>query len=180
MLSHDALVRGRYRPGVRMRVPDLSAAQLAVVESTVTAVGTGGFDDLRESLGRSARDGVWLPPPVLAVAAALIAVAVEPESTPLELDEGVWDAFLSECRPQGRSEWRNANYALHAAGCLAGGVWLDVARQESFWQLPLWPFAVDVVELLTKIAQGRLGLPAAQLAAAVGDRVGLSADASRL
>jgi hypothetical protein len=35
-------------------------------------------------------------------------------------------------------------------------------------------------KLFTKIAQGRLGLPAAQLAAAVGDRLGLSADASRV
>lgn len=153
---------------------------MAVVGSTLSAVRTEDFDGLREALGRSARDGVWLPPPVLAVAAALIAVAVEPEPMPIELDEGVWDAFLPGCRPQGRSEWRNANYALQAAGCLAGGVWLDVARQESFWQLPLWPFAVDVVELLTKIAERRLGLPATELAAAVGDRLGLPSDASRV
>ena len=163
---------------MRIRLPDLSAPQLAVVGSTLSAVRTEEFDGLREALGRSARDGVWLPPPVLAVAAALIAVAVEPKSTPLELDEGVWDTFLPEHRPQGRSEWRNANYALQAARCLAGGVWLDVGRQESFWQLPLWPFAIDVVELFTKITQARLGLSEGQLSAAVGDRLGVSVDAS--
>ena len=163
---------------MKIRLPDLSASQLAIVGLTLSAIRTEDFDSLREALGRSAREGVWLPQPVLAVAAAVIAIAVQPESTPIELDEAVWDTFLPECRPQGRSEWRNANYALQAAGCLAGGVWLDVARQESFWQLPLWPFAVDVLELLTKIAEGRLGLPATELAAAVGDRLGLPSDAA--
>jgi hypothetical protein len=43
--------------------------------------------------------------------------------------------------PVGRSEWRNANYALHAACWLAAWGGLDVGRQESFWHLPLGRFA---------------------------------------
>ncbi len=68
------------------------------------------------------------------------------------LEESVWGDHLPDRKPHGRSEWRNANYALHAAGCLAAGVWLDVGSQESFWRLPLWPYALDVVELLTEVA----------------------------
>ena len=152
---------------VRVRVPELSERQLEAQRLTVSAVRTGEFDASRARLASLADDRVWLPPPLLTVAAALLVVRVEAQPGPLGLDERVWDTFLAESRPQGRSEWRNANYALQAAGCLAGGLWLDVARQESFWRLPLWPFALDVVELLTKIATQQFEISPPDLAAAV-------------
>jgi len=131
----------------------MSDEQQAVVRRVVAAPGQGGFPQLRAELA-TAQQGLWLPPPLLTVAAALITVIVHARrgDVPWQLEESFWEEYLPDRMPTGRSEWRNANYAVHAAGCLAAGIWLDVGRQESFWHLPLWPFALDLVELLTNVA----------------------------
>ena len=131
----------------------MSDEQLAVVRDVVAAVGAGDLQGLRERLQPLAK-GMWLPAPLLTVAGALINVVVDArgDQVPWLLEESMWDEYLPDRLPAGRSEWRNANYAMHAAGCLAAGIWLDVGRQESFWHLPLWPFALDLVELLTNVA----------------------------
>lgn len=141
----------RYLASVSFQAP-MSDVQRAVIADVVAAIAPDDFDGVRERL-ITPKKGLWLPAPLLTVAAALIdvVVAARADPGPWMVEESVWDDYLPERRPRGRSEWRNANYALHAAGCLAAGVWLDVGRQESFWNLPLWPFALDVVELLTNL-----------------------------
>ena len=61
-------------------------------------------------------------------------------------------------RPSGRSEWSRFNYALHAAGCLAGGLQLDWDHQASFWQASLWPAQLDLLALLEDAARRDAGL----------------------
>ena len=141
----------------------MSDEQRVVLADVLTAIGGDQVQGLRERLHPLAK-GVWLPAPLLTAAAALVNVVVDArvDDVPWLLDEALWDEYLPDRRPAGRSEWRNANFAVHAAGCLAAGVWLDVGRQESFWHLPLWPFALDVIELLTNVALApptRLTLP---------------------
>jgi hypothetical protein len=131
----------------------MSQEQRDVLSDVVKALGRGELARLRTQFQQVNR-GPWLPPPLLTVAGALLGVLVDARGGegPWVLEESVWEEFLPDRQPVGRSEWRNANYALHAAGCLAAGVWLDVGRQESFWRLPLWPFALDLIELLVQIA----------------------------
>jgi hypothetical protein len=85
----------------------------------IEAVASEQFGALRDELVIIARE-VWIPPATLVVAAALIQIIVEGRAGPWELDEALWGQILPERLPTGRSEWRNANYALQAAGCLAG------------------------------------------------------------
>jgi hypothetical protein len=54
--------------------------------------------------------------------------------------------------------------ASPAAGCLAAGIWLDVAGQESYWRMPLWPFALNLIELLAVVAQERFSITPAEFA----------------
>jgi hypothetical protein len=149
------------------RQAPMSDEQRAQVEAVVEAVGRQTLADLREQF--HTQEGLlWLPPPLLTVAAALIEIIVAgqgEDGAPWAWAEPLWEQHLPERRPSGRAEWRNANYALYAAGCLAAGVWLDVGRQESFWNLQLWPFALDLIELLTAVAVGSLNLSPEQLAA---------------
>jgi hypothetical protein len=131
----------------------MSAEQRTVLDQVAAAAGRADFSPLRDQLPALARS-IWLPPPLLTGAAALIRVIVDArgDQAPWLVEESIWEQHVPARMPAGRSEWRNAHYALHAAGCLAAGVWLDVARQESFWHLPLWPYALDVLELLTRVA----------------------------
>jgi hypothetical protein len=157
-----------YGHGMSVRRPAMSERQLEVQERVVRAIAEDDFGVVAGELDRLVlAERVWLPPPLLAVAAALIGFVVESEGGPWEIGDDLWERLGPDRMPSGRSQWRNASYAVHAAGCLAGGVWLDVGRQESFWRLPLWPFAFDLVELLSDVARQRLGLSPRQLAEAV-------------
>jgi hypothetical protein len=69
-------------------------------------------------------------------------------------------------RSRGAAEVR-ARDALHAGGCLAAGVCLDVGRQDSVRHLPLWPYALHVVQLLTPAALASLSAPDARAGARV-------------
>ena len=44
---------------------------------------------------------------------------------------------------------------------------MDVGRQESYWRQPFWPFVLDLIELLSMVAQERLSLSAVAFAADV-------------
>jgi hypothetical protein len=149
-----------------LRLPELDVRQQAVLASVLDAIRAEDVQGVRDSLFERSleRKAVWLPPPLLTVIAALLTLIVESVDGPWELGEDVWDKHLPDSRPHGRSQWRNATYALQAGASLAGGVWLDVGLQESYWRIPLWPFALDAVELLTVIATTQLNLTPEDLA----------------
>jgi hypothetical protein len=154
-----AAVGGVIVAAVTLRLPPLDVRQLGALEIVLSGVREADVEGVREQL-QSLILGpkpVWLPRHSSTVVAGLATLVVAANDGLWEFGEDVWDKYLPVARPSGRSEWRNANYALHAGACLAGGVWLDVARQEAFWHLPLWPFALDVVELLTVIASAEPG-----------------------
>ena len=101
----------------------MSHEQQELVPDVAAAVGgDGDFSRLRQDLA-ALKSGPWLPPPLLTVAAGLIVVIVEArkDQAPWVLQESLWEQYLPERKPAGRSQWRNANYAPQAAGCLAGG-----------------------------------------------------------
>jgi hypothetical protein len=127
--------------------------QRAVLVELVQKVATGEYDAMRPALDAAERNRVWLSPPLIAVAAGLVCILTsELDERPWQVSDGLWEDHLPELRPSGASEWRRATLALHAAASLAGGVWLDVGRTESFYRAPLWPVALDVVQLLAHVA----------------------------
>jgi hypothetical protein len=154
------------------RMPQFSDRQRNAQLLVVEAIGRSTFDEARSQLQELVREREWLSPPVLSVGAALVQVLTDDGARLFEFDERLWEELLPDSRPRGKSEWRNANYAVHAAGCLAAGMWLDVGRHESFWRLPLWPFALDVVELLVEVVKSRCRLDAQDVLAAVRSRLG--------
>jgi hypothetical protein len=141
-------------------------AQRAVLAELVQGVGAGGYDALRPMLEAASHNRVWVTPPLIAVAAGLVRVLTdELDERPWRANDALWEQYLPDQRPSGRSGWSRSNLALHAAASLAGGVWLDVAATESYWRTPMWPAALDVVELLTCVAIDRCSLTADVLAA---------------
>lgn len=142
-------------------VPPLDTSQRRLVSEVVRAVGAENLDGLRPLLAKAEADRVWVTPPLLVVSAAVIQVITAGLTDhPWDLPDDPWSDYLPDARPTSRSGWRKTSYALQAAGCLAGGVWLDVGATESFWTASMWPEALDVLELLIIIARARLDLGA--------------------
>lgn len=46
---------------------------------------------------------------------------------------------------------------------------MDVAGQESYWRLPLWPFVLDLIELLAVVAKERFSITPAEFGREVAD-----------
>jgi hypothetical protein len=65
----------------------------------------------------------------------------------------LWDRYLPDAKPVGASQWRRASFATQAAGCLAGGVWLDVGASEAHWRNPFWLDVIDLIDLLRHVAE---------------------------
>ncbi len=80
----------------------------------------------------------------------------------------------------GRSEWRRASFAVHAAGCLAAGVWLDVGATESFWHSPFCTDILQVVDLLRRVALDVSDLTGLELADRDLELLGLPRPATSL
>lgn len=83
---------------------------------------------------------------------------------PWQYTDELWDEHLPDQKPRTAAEWRHANFAIHAAGCLAGGIWLDVGRTEFFWRGPFWVDVLPVIELFSAVARAQLSLSSEQLA----------------
>ena len=91
--------------------------------------------------------------PLLSVAAGLLTVVTaSADASPWEFTDDLWDRYLPECKPTGRTDWRRASFAVQAAGWPAAGVRLDVGTRESFWHSPFWPDVLHVVDLLRCVA----------------------------
>lgn len=148
----------------QIRVP-LNDRQRAVATDVVLALEVEDWTALFDELAVAAdskvkRNRLWLSPPLLGVAAALLTVIADaaPEK-PWQFTDDLWDEHLPDRKPHGRTQWRKASFAVHAAGCLAAGVWLDVGLTESYWQAPFWPDLLDVIDLLRRIAASITGAP---------------------
>lgn len=151
-----------------MRLPALNPLQLEAQSVVVAGLAEGGrFEQTGQRLGELEDRKVWLSPPLLGVAAVEVSLIASRSPELWQVDEDLWGRYLPDRRPSGKFQWRHANYALHAAGCLAGGLWLDVAGKESYWRMPLWPFALDVIELLAVVAGDRFSITPAEFAGEV-------------
>lgn len=173
-LSHRQC--GRTVLHVTLALPPMDELQRAVLAELVQTVATGEYDAVRPALDAAERNRVWLPPPLIAVAAGLVCVVTsELDVRPWQVSDDLWEEHLPELRPSGRSEWRRAILTLNAAAALAGGVWLDVAAAESYSRSPLWPVALDVVQLLARIAVTSTALTPTLLADRLTDLLHLTA-----
>ncbi|MFN2538397.1 MAG: hypothetical protein ABR549_09625, partial [Mycobacteriales bacterium] len=131
----------------------LDDVQRAVAVDVAVALGVDDWTALRAQLMAAENNKVWLSPPLLSVAAGLLTIITSSANTrPWSFTDDLWDRYLPEEKPQGRSEWRKASFAVQAAGCLAAGIWLDVGVTESFWRAPFWPDILLVVDLLRRLA----------------------------
>jgi len=161
-----------------LRMPSLNPLQLEAQSVVVAGLTEGNrLEQAGQRLGELENRKAWLAPPLLGVAAVEVSLIASRSPELWQVEGDLWERYLPDQRPSGKYQWRHANYALHAAGCLAGGLWLDVAGQESYWRMPLWPFALDLIELLAVVAQDRLSITPAEFA---GEVAGLLADTPSL
>lgn len=140
------------------RLLEVDDDALSLVEATVTLWSQADEPELRRLLhdAEAARRPVL--PALVLITAEAIRVLTGSLGTPWAYDDRVMQEQLPDRRPSGRSEWSRFNYALHAAGCLAGGVQLDWGLQASFWQAPLWPAQLDLLALLEDASRRDAGL----------------------
>lgn len=139
--------------------------QRTVAANVVNALAAGDLHVVRPALTAAERKRIRLSPPLLSVAGGVLAVlAGEDTGRPWQFTDELWDEHLPDQKPGTAAEWRHTNFALHAAGCLAGGIWLDVGRTESFWRGPFWVDVLPVIELLSAAARAQLSLSSEQLA----------------
>ena len=113
-------------------------------------------------------------------AALLTVVTASADASPWAFTDDLWDRYFPDCKPVGRTDWRKASFAVQAAGCLAGGVWLDVGVTESFWHSPLWPDVLLVVDLLRRVARDLSELAWPELAVQVLELLALPRPAASL
>jgi hypothetical protein len=143
----------------------LNDVQRAVAIEVALALGDGDWTALRLQLATAESNKVWLSPPLLAVAAALMRVITDASTErPWPFTDDLWDRYLPDAKPVGASQWRKASLATQAAGCLAGGVWLDVGASESYWRQPFWLDVIDVIDLLRRVAEDVAGASGPELA----------------
>jgi hypothetical protein len=64
-------------------------------------------------------------------AGPLTILAAESTDKPWRFTDALWDEYLPDEKPRTGPQWRRGAYAIQAAGCPAGGVWLDVGATES-------------------------------------------------
>ncbi|MDX6219770.1 MAG: hypothetical protein QOJ48_1451 [Frankiales bacterium] len=183
-LDRESLAPGDervYRPAVvTMEVP-LDDIQRAVAVDVAVALESEDWTALRMQLVAAERNKVWLSPPLLGVAAALIqAITASAPERPWSFTNDLWDQYLPDAKPFGGTQWRKASFATQAAGCLAGGVWLDVGATESYWQSPFWLDIIDVVDLLRRVAADLAGASWGQLADRVLQSLALKRPAATL
>ena len=149
---------GRYRRHVK-RLLEVDGAALALAESTVTLLLLQADElQLRELLDDAEVARTPVVPALVLVTGEGIRVLTEVLGTAWAYDDRALQQHLPDRRPHGKSEWGRFNYALHAAGCLAGGVQLDWELQVSFWQQPLWPAQLTLLALLQDAAHRDAGL----------------------
>jgi hypothetical protein len=135
-----------------------------VQRAVIEAITDGSVDRARPGLIAAESNRIWLSPPALTVAAALLTVlATEVPDRPWAFTDALWDEHLPDQKPGTEAEWRRASYAVQAAGRLAGGVWLDVGTTESYWRGPFWPDVLPVIELLANVTLATLPLTREQL-----------------
>ena len=139
--------------------------QRTVAADVVDALAAGHLAVVRPALAAAERKRIWLSPPLLSVAGGVLGVLAGADTRkPWQYTDELWDEHLPDQKPRTAAEWRHANFAIHAAGCLAGGIWLDVGRTESFWRGPFWVDVLPVIELLSAVARAQLSLSSEQLA----------------
>lgn len=132
----------------------LNDVQRAVATEVALALADEDWTALRRQLETAEGNKVWLSPPLLGVAAALMRVITEASTErPWPFTDDLWDRYLPDSKPVGASQWRKASLATQAAGCLAGGVWVDVGASESYWRSPFWLDVIDVIDLLRRVAE---------------------------
>ena len=148
---------GRYRRHVK-RLLEVDGAALALAESTVTLLLQADELQLRELLDDAEVARTPVVPALVLVTGEGIRVLTEVLGNAWAYDDRALQQHLPDRRPHGKSEWSRFNYALHAAGCLAGGVQLDWELQVSFWQQPLWPAQLTLLALLQDAAHRDAGL----------------------
>ena len=164
---------GSYVRRVTLDLPAMDDMQRAVMVELVQTVGTRDYDAMRPALAAAEQNRVLLTPPLISVAAALLRVlADQADEPPWRYSGRLWNDHLPDLRPAGRSEWRRATLTLHAAAGLSGGVWLDVEETESYYQAPLWPTALNVVQLLANTAMASTSLSPPQLATRLAQLLG--------
>ncbi|TQN44308.1 hypothetical protein FHU33_3806 [Blastococcus colisei] len=67
-----------------------------------------------------------------------------------------------------------SQYALYAAACMRGGLQPDLASDASWWQTPLWQYAVLAVVIYGRAAAGRIKVPFQETAGRIAVRQGLT------
>jgi len=140
------------------RLLEVDVAALALAESIVTLLVPADELQLRQLLHDAEVAGKPVVPALVLVTGEGIRVLTEALGTAWAYDDRAMQEHLPDRRPHGKSEWGRFNYALHAAGCLAGGVQLDWELQASFWQQPLWPSQLTLLALLQDAAHRDAGL----------------------
>ena len=101
--------------------------QRSIANDVINALAIGDLDVVWPGLADADGRRVWVTPPLLSVAAGILTVlATGTAEKPWPFNDTLWDEHLPEQKPATATEWRRANFALHAAGCLAAGIWLDV------------------------------------------------------
>ena len=121
------------------RLLEVDGAAFAQAESTVTLLLQADDLGLQQLLHDAEAARKPVVPALVLVTGEGIRVLTQALGAAWAYDNRALQEHLPDRRPHGQSEWNRFNYALHAAGCLAGGVQLDWELQASFWQQPLWP-----------------------------------------
>jgi hypothetical protein len=87
--------------------------------------------------------------------------------------EGLRDRHLPEVTFRGRVEHHNSQYALYAAACMRGGLQPDLLHDASWWQSPLWTYAVFAVVIYVRAAAERLDVPTTEIVQRIAARHGI-------
>jgi hypothetical protein len=99
--------------------------------------------------------------------------AGSPRMSPCWSYEGLRESHLPEVTCRTRVEPRNSQYALYAAACMRGGLQPDVLSHASWWQTPLWQYAVFAVVIYSRAAAERLAVSVEEIARRIAARHGL-------
>jgi hypothetical protein len=106
--------------GVTLRLPPLDDRQLGALEIVLAGVREVDFEGVREQLQALVLEPkpVWLPPPLLTVVAGLTTLVVAANDGLWELGEDVWDKYVPDARPTGRSSG-----GTRTTPCTPGPAW---------------------------------------------------------
>ena len=109
---------------------------------------------------------------LLELAVTALDLACPAGAEPLKY-EALRERYLPEVMFRGRVEHRNSQYALYVAACMRGGLQPELLSDASWWQTPLWQYAVYAVVIYSRAAAECLAVSVAEIARRSAARHGL-------